>query len=91
MELSISQLRSDLVLMDVRLSGKMDGIDAAVRIREQFDIPVVYLTASADEATLERAKLTEPFGYLMKPLDPRALESELEVAIKNARSKGVES
>ena len=65
-----SRLRPDLVLMDIKLSGVMDGIVAAAQIRERFDIPVVYLTAYADEATLERAKVTEPFGYLLKPLDP---------------------
>ena len=64
-----SQRRPDVVLMDIRLSGEMDGIDTAAQIRDQFDVPVVYLTAHADEATLERAKLTEPFGYLSKPVD----------------------
>ena len=63
------QLRPDVVLMDIMLSGNMDGIEAAAQIRDQFDVPVVYLTAHADEATLERAKLTEPFGYLSKPVD----------------------
>ena len=76
-----SRLRPDLVLMDIRLSGKMDGIDAAAQIREQFDVPVVYVTAYTDEATLHRAKLTEPFGYLLKPMDPRALQSVVEVTV----------
>ena len=58
------ELRPDLVLMDIRLSGAMDGIEAAELIRVRFDIPVVYLTAYADQATLDRAKLTGPFGYL---------------------------
>ena len=56
-----SQLRPDVVLMDIGLSGDMDGIDAAAQIRGQSVVPVVYLTAYADEATLERAKLTEPY------------------------------
>ena len=64
-----SRLRPDVVLMDIWLSGEMDGIDAAARIRDQLGVPVVYLTAHSDEATLERAKLTEPFGYLLKPVD----------------------
>jgi len=76
-----SRLRPDVVLMDIRLSGEMDGIDAAEQIRDQFDVPVVYLTAYADETTLERAKLTEPFGFLLKPVDPRALQSVVEVTI----------
>ena len=76
-----SQLRPDLVLMDIGLSGEMDGIDAAKEIRDQLDVPVVYLTAYADKATLERAKLTEPFGYLLKPVDPRTLQTVVEVAI----------
>ena len=76
-----SRLHPDLVLMDIRLSGEMDGIDAAALIREQFDVPVVYLTAYADEATLERAKLTEPFGYMLKPMDPRMLQFVVEVTI----------
>jgi len=76
-----SRLRPDVALMDIRLDGEMDGIDAAARIRDQFGIPVVYLTAYADEAMLERAKLTEPFGYLLKPVDPRTLRIAIEVAI----------
>ena len=76
-----SRLRPDLVLMDIKLSGEMDGIDAAANIRDKFGVPVVYLTAYADDATLERAKLTEPFGYLLKPVDPRTLQTVVEVAI----------
>ena len=76
-----SQMRPDMVLMDIGLSGDMDGIDAAARIRSQFEVPVVYLTAYADEATLERAKFTEPYGYLLKPVDSRALQTVVEVSI----------
>ena len=65
--------------MDIRLNGEMDGIDAAARIRDKFDVPVVYVTANA-QATLERAKLTETFGYLLKPVDPKALQIVVEVA-----------
>ncbi len=80
-----SQLHPDLVLMDVHLSGDIDGIDAAARIRQRFDIPVGYLTAYADEATLDRAKLTEPFGYLLKPLERKALQSVVEVTVHKHR------
>ncbi|MBC8228311.1 response regulator, partial [bacterium] len=59
--------RPSLVLMDIVLIGEIDGIEAANEIRSRFDIPVVYLTAHEDEETLERAKITEPFGYIIKP------------------------
>jgi len=71
----------DLVLMDIVLKGKMDGIQAAQEIRERFDIPVVYLTAYSDEKTLGRAKLTGPFGYIIKPFEDRELHSAIEVAL----------
>jgi PAS domain S-box-containing protein len=70
----------ELVLMDILLPGDMDGIQAAEIIRRRFDIPVVYLTASSDEATLARAKVTEPFGYILKPFDERGLYSTIEMA-----------
>jgi two-component system cell cycle sensor histidine kinase/response regulator CckA len=71
----------DLVLMDIRLKGNMDGIAAAELIRAQNDIPVIYLTAYADQDTIKRAKLTEPFGYVLKPLDTRELHSTIEMAL----------
>lgn len=71
----------DLVLMDIVLKGKMDGIQAAQEIRERFDIPVVYLTAYSDEKTVGRAKLTGPFGYIIKPFEDRELHSAIEVAL----------
>ena len=76
-----SRLRPDVVLMDIGLSGEMDGIDAAAQIRSNSEVPVVYLTARVDAATLERAKLTEPFGYLLKPVDSKALQTVVEVSI----------
>jgi PAS domain S-box-containing protein len=71
----------DLILMDIRLQGKVDGIEAAARIRERADIPVVYLTAFADEAILARAKLTEPFGYILKPFEENELHAGVEMAL----------
>ncbi|MBT7350197.1 response regulator, partial [candidate division WWE3 bacterium] len=59
----------DLILMDIKLDGEMDGIEAARQIKDRFNIPVVYLTAHADDATLERAKITDPFGYILKPFE----------------------
>ena len=77
----ILAVRPDLILMDIRLKGKMDGIQTAKKIRECYDIPVVYLTAYADYNTLERAKITEPFGYVLKPFEERELVSTMEMAL----------
>ena len=74
------ELRPELVLMDVRLRGKMDGIQAAEVIRDRFNLPVVYLTAYADEETILRAKKTTPFGYLVKPFNERELRATIEIA-----------
>jgi DNA-binding NtrC family response regulator len=73
--------RPDLVLMDIRLRGIMDGIEAGRQIRSQWGIPVIYLTAHADEATLQRAKETAPHGYLLKPFDEQKLRVALEMAL----------
>ena len=77
--------RPDLVLMDIRLKGTMDGIEAAHRLREEHSIPVVYLTAYADEGTLERAKVTGPFGYILKPFNEKELCSTIEMALYKHR------
>jgi signal transduction histidine kinase len=77
-----AETRPDLVLMDIQLKGEMDGIEAAERIRTDFDIPVIYLTAFADEETLQRAKATEPFGYILKPFDERDLHTAIEIAFR---------
>lgn len=77
----VGQLRPDLVLMDIRLQGEGDGITAADTIRRQYSVPVVYLTAHADEATLQRAKVTEPFGYILKPFAERELRTVIEMAL----------
>ncbi len=80
-----AKTRPDLVLMDIRLKGKMDGIEAAEQIRTRFNIPVVYLTAYADDDTLERAKITEPFGYIIKPFQERDLHTTIEMALYKHR------
>jgi hypothetical protein len=72
---------AQLVLMDIRLDGRMDGIQAAEIIRRRFAIPVVFLTAHADRATLDRAKLAEPYGYIVKPVAPAALYTSIEIAV----------
>jgi PAS domain S-box-containing protein len=76
-----AETRPDLVLMDVELRGAMDGVEAAEQIQARFDIPVVYLTAHADDETLRRARITGPFGYLLKPLEARDLRSVIEMAL----------
>ena len=76
-----SETNPDLVLMDIVLKGEMDGIDAAQQIKDNLDIPVVYLTAYSDERTLKRAKITGPFGYIIKPFEDRELHSAIEVAL----------
>src|SRR5207249_1586763 len=73
--------RPDLVLMDIRLAGRMDGIEAADQIRAKYGLPVVYLTAHSDHATLQRAKLTEPFGYITKPFEERELRTQIAMAL----------
>jgi PAS domain S-box-containing protein/putative nucleotidyltransferase with HDIG domain len=75
----------DLVLMDIILKGEMDGIAAARKIWEKMSIPVIYLTAYADEKTLQRAKVTEPFGYILKPFDEREMQKTIEMALYKAK------
>ena len=74
--------RPDLVLMDIRLEGEIDGIVAGNAIYQHLKIPVVYLTAHADEFTLERAIKTSPFGYIVKPFQSRSLQSTIRVALQ---------
>lgn len=73
--------KPDIILMDIQLAGKMDGIEAARRIYSQYDIPVVYLTAHSDQQTLKRATETDPFGYIIKPFEDRDLYSNIEIAL----------
>lgn len=71
----------DLILMDIMLKGAKSGIDAATEIKEKFNIPVIYLTAYADESTLSKAKITEPFGYILKPFKEIDLHTSIEMAL----------
>ncbi len=77
--------KPDLVLMDIRLKGNTDGIEATEQIQTRFDIPVVYLTAYADEDTLHQAKVTEPYGYILKPIQVRELHAVIETALYKHR------
>jgi PAS domain S-box-containing protein len=76
----IKETQPDLVLMDIHLSGAMDGIEAARQIHELYTIPVIYITAYADDDLLARAMVTEPYGYILKPYDDRELHSVIEMA-----------
>lgn len=71
----------DLVLMDISLKGKTNVIEAADQIRSLFDIPIIYLTAYSDKETLQRAKITEPFGYIIKPFKDKELQTIIEAAL----------
>ena len=73
--------KPDVILMDIMLSGKISGIEAVKKIKEEIDVPIIYLTAYADEKTFQSAKLTEPFGYIVKPYEERSLHSSIEMAI----------
>lgn len=75
----------DLVLMDIRLKGEMDGIAAASRIHSHCSIPIVFLTAHADESTLQRAKISEPYGYILKPFEERELRIVVEVSLYRSK------
>jgi PAS domain S-box-containing protein len=76
-----NEMQPDLILMDIVLKGALDGVETANEIKTQLDIPVVYLTAYADDKTLQRAKITEPYGYLIKPFEERELHSTIEMAL----------
>src|SRR6185369_6097463 len=71
----------EIVLMDIRLEGSTDGIEAAQQIRENCHIPVVFLTAYADDETVRRASITEPFGYILKPFEDLQLRTVIEMAL----------
>jgi len=74
--------RPDLVLMDIRLKGEKDGVQAAREIREQVDVPIVYLTAHSDRLTVERARATDFDGFILKPFQRRELQTTIDVAMR---------
>ncbi|MGR3178604.1 MAG: response regulator [Candidatus Anammoxibacter sp.] len=77
----VNECKPDLVIMDIMLQGKMDGIEAAGKIQLFYSVPIIYLTAHSDKDTLERAKITDPFGYIIKPLKIREAHILIEMAI----------
>lgn len=80
-----AEIQPDLVLMDIMLKGQIDGVEAAEQIRATHQIPVIYITAYADKNTLQRAKVTEPYGYILKPFQERELNTAIEIALYRHR------
>ncbi|MGE0097833.1 MAG: ATP-binding protein [Hydrogenophaga sp.] len=78
----ILQTNPDLVLMDIHIEGDMDGIDVAARLKEDNPVPVIYLTAYSEDSTLERARKTSPYGYLIKPFSERELHATIQMALE---------
>jgi signal transduction histidine kinase len=83
-------LRPDIILMDIKLQGHIDGIEAAKRIYSQWYIPVIYLTAHADTATVQRAKVSCPYGFVIKPFDERELYTSIEIALHKRQCQAQE-
>ena len=77
----LEQVQPDLALIDIRLKGEMTGIDVAKKLREKQQIPYLFLTSHSDKATLEKAKMAYPFGYLLKPVDEYALHTNIEITM----------
>lgn len=77
----IIDLQPDLVLMDIMIKGDLTGIDVSEKIKEKINVPVIFLTAYADEGTLSKAKITEPYGYILKPFKEIDLHSTIEMAV----------
>jgi CheY-like chemotaxis protein len=87
---SVAQQQPDVVLMDIRLRGEQDGIEAAVEIQERFGVPVVYLTAYADKAMKQRATVTGPCGYVIKPFSQEELRVAIEAALQQYANEGAD-
>lgn len=85
-----NELRPDIILMDIMLKGPMSGIDTSSEIKKELGIPVIFLTAYADESTLAKAKVTEPFGYIIKPFKEIDLHTSIEMALyKHGKEKDI--
>ncbi len=90
-EATVSAVDAEVVLMDIRIDGTRDGIEAATAIRDQHHVPVIFLTAHADKSTLERAKAAGPFGYIVKPMGSGSLQASIELAVyKHAMDRRLE-
>ncbi|WP_276501390.1 LytR/AlgR family response regulator transcription factor [Terrimonas pollutisoli] len=86
----VKQLQPDVVLMDIDLSGEINGIETAHRLKQLSPVPCIFLTALADHQTIEKAKLAEPYAYLVKPVKPELLYSTIEITLHNAARRNVE-
>ena len=76
----VKEEKPDLILMEITLDGALDGIETAEIISSKYDIPVIYLSSYSEREILQRAKITEPYGYLVKPFDSREIEIAIEMA-----------
>lgn len=83
----VAENKPDLVLMDIRLKGNIDGIEAAQEIYNNFHIPIIYLTALADDSTLQRVKATNPYGYIIKPFKEKELKTIIEITLARHRTE----
>lgn len=81
------ELKPNLILMDITLKGEMNGIDAAIMIRKLNPIPIIYMTAHTDTETIEKAKLTQPYGYLPKPCSKIIIRTTIEMAIYKSQAE----
>jgi len=81
-----AESRPDVVLMDITMPGDIDGIQAAEEIGKKVGCPIIFVTAHSDEGTLQRAKLTRPSGYVMKPFEPNELRANIEIALHRAKT-----
>jgi len=79
--------KPDLILMDIKLQGEMDGIEAACQIRSRFNVPVIFLTAYSDEYLKERANKTDPVGYIIKPFKNQALKSAIDTWLMSVKKE----
>ncbi len=81
----VEKIRPDLILMDIKLAGRIDGIETARIARERYDIPIIFLTAHSDRGTLARARISEPYGYIVKPVNERELYTTIETSLYRYR------
>lgn len=81
------EMRPDIILMDIMLNSEMSGIEAAAIIKKEFNIPIIFLTAYTDEDTLDKAKVTEPYGYIIKPFKDIDIRSTIEMALYKHRKE----
>lgn len=77
----VNEVKPDLILMDIMLKGDMDGVEAAGKIHSIYDVPIIFLTAYSDEDLLKRAKLTDPYGYIVKPFKENDLRTNVKIAL----------